>query len=69
MLCSLAHWAYLVLMDKTFCDSVNILQLVDVGSHVTLFSKTLVATVSMVSSFVGNVNSALSGSGTVCEAG
>ena len=69
MLYSLANWAYLVLMEETFCDSVNVLQLVDVGSQVRLFSKTLVASVSMVSSFAGNLNSVLSCRGTVCEVG
>ena len=68
MLYSLANWAYLVLMEETFCDSVNVLQLV-VGSQVRLFSKTLVASVSLVSSSVGNLNSVLSGRGTVCEVG
>lgn len=59
MLYSLANWAYLVLMEETFFDNVNVLQLVDVGSQVRLFSKTLVASVSMVSSFAGNLNSVL----------
>lgn len=69
MLYILANSTYLVLIEEMVCESRNVLQLVDVGSQFRLFSNTLVASVSMVSSLVGNFNSVPSGGGIACEVG
>ena len=58
-----------MLIEEMVCESRNVQQLVDVGSQFRLLANTLVASVSMVSSLVGHLNSVPSGSGTACEVG